>query len=127
MQITTESLQSLYVRAMEYTKARFGKEADEIHIQDDGMLKAIFGRTCMGEYDEDEEYIGLDVLNEDLEIAYKKRKEEEEKERLKFVAEMIKRKEQQKEYERQQQIASLKEFVKNNPEEAKKIFGGLEK
>ena len=109
--MTTELLQTIYNRAMQYCHAKFGKEADELHIIDDGSFKVIWGESCRGQYYEDEQYFGVECLSADLDAVYAERKQLEEEARLKQQKENEKRDRERKQREteeRKQQYLKLK-------------------
>ncbi len=116
MEFTLDNLTSLYKRTMEYSKARFGKEADRIEVLDDGWLKLVFDTSCCGEYNEDYEYITPDVLTSDLEAVYQERKERERIEKEKAEAKLKQRQQMEAEQNKNREINQLIEFMKKYPE-----------
>lgn len=91
-QITSELLQTIYKRAVQYCVAAYNNgEPDEIHIEEAGSLKAKWN-AYNRDYDDDYEYFGVDKLTADLDEVYAERKRKEEEERKK-----------QEEYNRQQE------------------------
>lgn len=91
-QITPELLQTIRKRAVQYCVAAYNNgEPDEIHIEEDGTLRARWFAYNRG-YDDDYEYFSVDKLAADLDEVYAERKRKEEDERKK-----------QEEYNRQQQ------------------------
>ena len=91
-QITSELLQTIYNRAVQYCVVAYNNgEPDEIHIEEDGSLKAKWSAYNRN-YDDDYEYFGVDKLTADLNEVYAERKKKEDEERKK-----------QEEYNRQQE------------------------
>lgn len=78
MNITTELLKKVYLRAEQYAIARWNKTPDRIEIQDDGTIRVVWEIYYSGEYDYDYEYISVENLTEDLDPVIEKRKKEEE-------------------------------------------------
>jgi len=81
MEITTELIQSIYIRANEYARATFDKEPDYIRVLNDGELEVVYTdyRNNENEYYE----ITAENLTEDLEeIAKKRLAEQAERRRL---------------------------------------------
>lgn len=97
---------------MAYCHAEYGKEPSELHITEDGFLKGIWGKTCRGEYYEDEQYLVPQCLTMDLEKVYAARKQKEEEERKKQQEAEDKRKIEREKFEferRREQFFKLKE------------------
>lgn len=116
MEISEELIETIYKRAMQYCVAKYGKEPGEIHI-DEGSFKAVFGYTCYGEYNEDQEYFGVDCLTADLDEVYEQRMQAEAEEQKKREAES---KRQNKIREEANQRNRKAEYLK-----LKKEFGEL--
>jgi len=113
-EITTELLELIYKRALQYCNAKYGSEPHELHIQDDGSLKVIYGSYTRGEYDEEEYYFNADCLITDLDAIYAERKRNEEEERKK----------EEDRYRREQEAREIreKEQRRKRYEELKKEF-----
>jgi len=111
---TTEQLQNFYKQAMQYCVAAYGSEPDRITIEEDGTLHACWEHYHCGETEYEYEYISPESLSEDLEELYNKRKEEEEKARVKAEQERLERQKiydtQQKEKRKQEYLKLKKEF-----------------
>lgn len=111
---TTEQLQNFYKQAMQYCVAAYGSEPDRITIEEDGTLHACWEHYHCGETEYEYEYISQESLSEDLEELYNKRKEEEEKARVKAEQERLERQKiydtQQKEKRKQEYLKLKKEF-----------------
>lgn len=75
--LTTEDLLSIYKMAIEYAKAKFGKEPDIIEIND-GIFQAKWITYSCGDRDEAYECFRIEDLNTDLETVYNERKVQEE-------------------------------------------------
>lgn len=123
--MTEEVLTSIYQRAMQYCKARFGNEPDRLEITEYGALNAVFDKTCWGQYAEESETISIESLSMDLEEAYRLRKEEEHTAYLKREAEKRETERKNAEYQQQKEISNLHSLMKKYPKEIEKIFGGL--
>lgn len=118
MDITTELLKKVYLRAEQYAIARWNKTPDRIEIQDDGTIRAVWELCYSGECDYDYEYISVENLTEDLDAVIEIRKKEEEEARKAHEIRMkeIERQRQLREQEqRKQQYLKLKqEFEPSN-------------
>lgn len=117
-QITTELLQTIYERAIQYTIARYGNEPDRIEVNPDGMITARWIDSRWGEVYEDTQYISAENLTEDLDAVAKERKEKEEQERIKRDAynkeQERKRNKLEKEKRKQEYLKLKKEFETEN-------------
>lgn len=118
MNITTELLKKVYLRAEQYAIARWNKTPDRIEIQDDGTIRVVWEIYYSGEYDYDYEYISVENLTEDLDPVIEKRKKEEEEAwkaheiRMKEIEHQ--RKLQEQEQRRLQYLKLKQEFEPSN-------------
>jgi len=107
--MNTETLSTLYKRAIQYCVAAYGNgEPDEIHIEQNGGLKAKWWAYSR-DYDDYYEYFDVEKLTDDLDAVYNERKKREEEERIKQEAYY---KEQQKIREQQEKERRKSEYLK---------------
>lgn len=83
MEITNELIETIYKRANQYSKAKWGNEPDEIRICDTGELVAIYRDYCCGSVEVDEEYFCAQDLTADLDAVYAERMRLREEQRKK--------------------------------------------
>lgn len=114
MNITTEQLQSIYKRAMQYCVAKFGHEPSELHLLEDGSFKVIYSSCNRGQYEEEEYFFEESCLTQDLDSVYEERKkaeeEQQEKQRIENEKRDKERKEREKRQRKEQYIKLKKEF-----------------
>ena len=106
--MNTDNLLTVYKRATQYCVAAYGKEPDEIHIEEDGGLKAVWWAYSR-DHEEECEYFYSEKLTDDLDAVYNERKKKEEENRIKQEAY---NKEQQKIRERQDKERRKAEYLK---------------
>ena len=73
----------LYHRINRYAVYMFGQEPTDITIEPDGTFGLVYVSYSCGECDTEYQFVSVDdILSDDLDALYKKRKEQEERERI---------------------------------------------
>lgn len=115
-QFTTEMIQALYDRAIQYSIAKYGSEPDRVRIEDDGQIRVTYedNRPDSCESDNDDYWINAEDLGADLDKLAEERKERERLERIareeQRRKDQIERKKIEKENRRIQYLNLKKEF-----------------
>lgn len=112
--MNTDNLSNIYKRAIQYCVAAYSNgEPDEIHIEENGGLKAKWWASRR-DYDDDYEYFDVEKLTDDLDKVYEDRKKREAEQlaiRIQQNKEIEqKRLEQDKERRKQEYLKLKKEF-----------------
>lgn len=83
-QFTTEMIQALYDRAIQYSIAKYGSEPDRVRIEDGGQIRVTY--EDHGQYscesDNDDYWINPEDLGADLDKLAEERKERERLQRI---------------------------------------------
>jgi len=106
-----EDLITLYKRVEQVAITQSGSSPDEIHLDEDGNFKVVYGNTCRGEYYEDDFHIIFEDLDEDLDklVAERLEKERLEEQKRKEEREENQRREnKRKEIEERAELERLK-------------------
>lgn len=103
MELTSELLRTIYIRANQFCFAKYGKEADRLHIDEYGNIEAMWYGRERG--DEDYETITTEMLTADLDEVAKQREIENEIQRTKERIRQAERDKQREEQQRQQRKA----------------------
>lgn len=113
--ITSEMLQTIYKRSIQYFRVKHNFDPDSIEIQSDGEIVARWDDRG----DSDSEYFYCEELNKDLETLYA---EEEERKRIELEKKAIRDAENKRAWE-QKEKEKRKELYKKLHKE----FGDTEK
>jgi hypothetical protein len=108
-EITSELLQTIYNRAIQYAIAAKGSAPDYINLEDDGRLNATWETYWRGDTEYEHIYIAGENLSDDLDAVAEKRKIDEEKQRQDA---MIRAKEEQKRREENEKENRRRQFLK---------------
>jgi hypothetical protein len=111
MEITTELLQIIYQRALQFAITRFGSEPDRLEL-DGESIKAVWEHYRCGDVDVETEYISAENLTEDLDAVYQKRLQEEEERRIAAQKKRLQEEEDRRVREKQQRYANYLELRK---------------
>lgn len=102
IEITDELISAIYIRAMEFATAKWGKEPDRLEIDEYHNLGAVYDTYHCGERDTEKEIINISHLTKDLEQVAKERAAKLEAEHKKKRLEQIARDEQRAKHEKEQ-------------------------